>query len=93
MGHPQTPSPDDWRRLERTLAEHETWPTLYCFKFIVPAEQANHLLALLDGLDPRTRSSRGGRWVSVTCEKVMRSSADVVAVYRRAAAVEGLMAL
>lgn len=79
--------------LKRALDVHTEWPAEYVFKFIVPAGQLNHLLALLDGFPLRTRDSSGGRFVSVTAEVRMRSSDDVIAVYERTAVVQGLISL
>lgn len=80
-------------RLKQALDAHVAWPNVYVFKFIVPAGELNHLLALLDGMRWTTRESREGRYVSVTCEVMMESSEDVIAVYRRASRVKGLMSL
>jgi len=79
--------------LRRALEAHCDWPSRYVFKFIVPAEELNHLLALLDDLPYSTRNSRSGRFFSVTCEAEMASPGAVIEVYRKMSGVRGLMAL
>ncbi|MFH0944661.1 MAG: DUF493 family protein [Planctomycetota bacterium] len=79
--------------LRRALLSQGRWPSEYVFKFIVPAEELNHLLALLDGLPHCTRKSRSGRYLSVTCEAEMASPDAVIEVYQRMSGVRGLVAL
>lgn len=85
--------PSDLIGLKAALDAYQTWPTIYVFKFIVPQGQLSHLLALLDGLPISTRDSSTGRYTSVTIELPMQSSTEVIAVYERVVAVEGLMAM
>ncbi len=87
------PKRSSFESLKVALDAHVQWPTTYVFKFIVPAAELNHLLALLDPLPYSTRESRTGRYVSVTSEVEMESSEHVIAVYRRMSAVKGLMSL
>lgn len=79
--------------LKRALDVSSVWPAKYVFKFIIPAGEQNHLLALLDGFPYSTRESRSGRYISVTCEVEMPSSEAVIEVYQRTAGVRGLMSL
>ena len=91
-GDPRSPA----RRLQdlkRALDVSTSWPAEYVFKFIVPAGELNHLLALLDGFPYSTRESSSGRYVSVTCEVEMDSSDSVIEVYQRTASVQGLLSL
>ncbi len=86
-------STDPFAGLRSALEEGVAFPTVYVFKFIVPAASLNHLLALLDGLRTTRRESKTGRYVSVTVEAMMTSSEEVIGVYRRTSCVEGLMSL
>ena len=86
------PPQDDLDRLGEVLSSSVSWPAVYTFKFIVPRGSANRLVALLDGLPFTERSSRRGRYIGITVTARMDSSDAVLAVYRRAAAVEGLLA-
>jgi putative lipoic acid-binding regulatory protein len=89
--HPRQ-SPD-LGRLQEILDSTMSWPGEYTFKFIVPRAAARHLVALLGELPFTERSSRAGRYIAVTVAARMDSSAAVIALYRRTAAVKGLIAL
>jgi putative lipoic acid-binding regulatory protein len=84
--------PLDLSGLKAALDGTVQFPTVYTFKFIVPREQVNHLLALLDGHKFSQRESSQGRFVGITFDAMMTSSDDVLAVYERASGVEGLLA-
>jgi uncharacterized protein len=83
-----------------TLREHlnkdMTWPSVYMFKFIAPAD--NRIFALLHDLFPHqaefsNRHSAGGKYVSITVKEVMMNADEVIERYRRASAIEGVMVL
>lgn len=83
-------------RLEKQLTEHTTWPAVYMFKFIIP--ESNRGYAQLRSLfsdEARlfTRHSSGGKYISVTVKELMLSPAEIVERYRKAAVIEGIMAL
>jgi uncharacterized protein len=77
---------------ELLLTEH-TWPARYVFKFIVPARAVAEVHALFPAGAGRERPSSGGKYVSVTAEIVMNTPDDVIAIYERAAKIEGVVAL
>jgi hypothetical protein len=83
----------DLDRLEEVLDSSMTWPGEYTFKFIVPRAETSHLVALLGDLPFTERRSRTGKYIAVTVEARMESSAAVIALYRRTASVRGLIAL
>ena len=63
------------------------------FKFIVPLEKTGELTAFFAGRSFTTRSSKNGRYVSFTAELEMPSSGEVIALYREAGKIEGIIAL
>lgn len=70
------------------------WPCAYLFKFIAPHDKLDELKDLFaDDLPVKTRASEQGNYVSVTAEPVMRDSDEVIAVYRKAAEIEGVVPL
>jgi len=69
------------------------WPTLYTFKFIVKTEQEEELKKLFPLHTNTARSSRNGKYSSLTYQMMMPSSDAVISVYELAATVEGLIAL
>ena len=84
---------DKYRTLKSKLEVFHDWPGPYLFKFIVPQEKQEELESIFDGHPYRTRHSRNGRYVSLTCEREMRSSEDVIEVYRRVERIEGSYSL
>jgi len=78
-------------RLKAALKEHSEWPNVYVFKFIVPKDQLNRLLAILDGMPVSTRESAAGRYIGVTSEVIMETPAEVIAVYEKVVGIEGLL--
>jgi hypothetical protein len=75
------------------LDEVHRWPSVYMFKFIVPAGKEKELKELFAREVTSVRLSRQGRYSSLTMSLMMDSSDSVIAVYRRAAQVQGLIAL
>ena len=73
--------------------ETHAWPCVYVFKFIVPRWKLPDLLALFEGRAYATRDSANGKYVSLTAEWVVPSSADVIAVYVQALKIEGILTL
>jgi uncharacterized protein len=73
-----------------------TWPMIYMFKFIVPSD--NQKIAFIEGLfdeasDVKLQPSSAGKYTSITARQVMLNAENVIEIYRRAASVEGIIAL
>lgn len=85
-----------YKNLEIKLNEQHSWPGVYMFKFIIPAD--NHKLALVEALfGPEavvtTRQSSSNKFISITAKEMMISSEEVIKVYRKAAKIEGIISL
>ena len=81
------------RSLQAKLDECHQWPCRFMFKFIVPQEKTGELTAFFADRPFTTRPSKNGRYVSFTAELEMQSSGEVIALYREAGKIEGIMAL
>lgn len=81
------------KRLQARLDEFHRWPCRFMFKFIAPREKAPELIALFAETSFSTRSSRNGRYLSLTVELEMKTSGEVIAIYRRVGQIEGILAL
>lgn len=79
--------------LKCRLDETHQWPATYVFKFIVKKEHLEELVAVLPDDEVNTRESSKANFISVTIEPIMNSSAEVIEVYRKTAAIKGLIAL
>lgn len=75
------------------LDECHEWPCVYTFKFIAPPDAVDAVCALFPGVEPARRTSSGGKYHSLTFSVEMPGSAEVAAVYEKAAAIKGVMAL
>jgi uncharacterized protein len=76
--------------------EKLSWPMIYMFKFIIPSD--NQKIALVEGLfedgaEIKMQPSSAGKYTSITIRQVMIDAESVIDIYRRAAAVEGIISL
>ena len=84
------------KSLQAKLDETTEWPSVYMFKFIIPAD--NRRIALVEALfSPETKistkESSGGKYISITGKVVMLNALEIIEKYRKAAEIEGLIAL
>ncbi|MDO1445388.1 DUF493 family protein [Rhodocytophaga aerolata] len=79
--------------LKQKLDEQFAWPMLYMFKFIVPEANKDKVITLFNKHDVSSRDSKNGNYVSLTIQMFMKSSEDVIDVYKKASTIEGLIAL
>lgn len=76
--------------------ELQEWPNIYLFKFIVPND--NHHLAQVTALfdinsNISYHHSGSGKYVSLSAKEIMLSAADIIAVYKRAVQIPGIISL
>ncbi|MEI8048353.1 MAG: DUF493 family protein [Bacteroidota bacterium] len=89
-------NPQNFDTLREQLTTYYSWPSLYMFKFITPAE--NRVFALLHDLFPEhaefhSRPSAGGKYMSITVKEIMLSSDEVIERYLKASSIEGIIVL
>ena len=83
--------------LRKKLNETQTYPTVYMFKFIVKADEKQ--IALLASLfstkeaQVTMRQSGKGNYVSVTAKELMLNAEEVIARYKKAEGIKGLITL
>ena len=86
-----------YEKLKAQLSEGFDWPSVYMFKFIIPAD--NKRLAKVENLfntqesRVRIRQSSKGNYISVTAKEMMMSPDKVIERYLEAEKIEGLIAL
>ena len=88
-------SGDQYKNLRIEL-EKLSWPDVYMFKFIIPADERK--LALISALFPdeadiKIKESSKGNYISFTAREMMMSSGRVIERYQQAAKIEGIIAL
>ncbi len=88
---------DKYEKLKKQLVEGFSWPTVYMFKFIVPAQNKN--LAQLESLfnseesEISIRQSKTGKFISLTAKEMMLDADKVIDRYIAAESIEGIIAL
>jgi putative lipoic acid-binding regulatory protein len=85
---------EEWiRKFREKLEQTHVWPSLYTYKFIVKAGREEDVKNLFPLHTSTARSSGSGNYTSLTFQMMMPSADAVVSVYKRAATIEGLIAL
>lgn len=86
----------DKERLEKfqeQLDQHHALPSVYTFKFIVPAGKEVAFKELFANHTPQEKVSKNGNYTSFTYQMMMPSNKAVIEVYVLASKIEGLIAL
>lgn len=88
---------DFYLKFKEKLEETHSFPSVYIFKYIVPAEQSAiarlHSIFENSGGSISTRDSKNGKYTCMTIKVPVNDADDVVIYYRQAAAIEGIMML
>lgn len=77
---------------EKLETEHK-FPGKYYFKFIVPINKENEVMEILPQGELSKRLSKNNNYVSISLKAMLESSADVIGVYEKAYAIDGIIAL
>lgn len=89
--------PGTFDELRKKLEESITsFPYVYMFKFIIKAD--NKTMALVevifdDDADIIQKQSTKGNFISITVKQVVMSVDEIIAIYEKAAEIEGVMSL
>ncbi|HEY3401932.1 MAG TPA: DUF493 family protein [Ohtaekwangia sp.] len=75
------------------LDQHYSWPSIYIFKFIVPAGKEQEVKQLFPMHTTTEKQSGKGNYTSITIQMMMPSSNAVIEIYERASKIEGIVAL
>lgn len=87
---------DFYVSLREKLNQQMDWPTIYLFKFIIPAD--NHKMAQVselfgEGAQITTRASKKGNYLSLSAKEVMMDAESIIERYKRAENIEGIISL
>lgn len=85
-----------YKKLSHRLKEGHSFPLLYMFKFIIPAD--NQKIAQVsqifpEGAEISMRASKKGNYSSMTIKIVMTSPEEIIQAYQKAENIEGIVAL
>ena len=76
------------------LDQSHQWPSIYSFKFIVPATRGQELCELIPEAERvEERASSGGKYTAYTFHCPMGSGREVLSVYSRVKSINGLVSL
>ena len=80
-------------KLKLVMDETVKFPTEYLFKFIVPVSAVHQIMLILHGMDIDERASSSGKYISVSGRKVFENSDEIIAIYKRASVIQGIISL
>ena len=83
----------DEKAFKEKLENNHDFPEEYIFKFIIKPEHQNEVESLVDGAKVNLKASSGNKYLSVTMQKEMASSQEVIEVYKEAYGIEGIIPL
>ena len=86
----------DFENLRQKISDSMSFPGVYMFKFIIKSE--NRSIALVESLfdaeaDIHTKESGGGKYTSVTAKQVVMNVEEIIAIYKKAYEIKGIMFL
>lgn len=85
--------PNSVKSFKSSLDAYYSWPAYFPFKFIVPIEQANQVIELLDDPNLTSRPSANGRYRAFSLDKQMNSSEEVIAIYEMMTPIPGIISI
>lgn len=97
MSEKENKKEEVYKSLLEKLGTEITWPSVYLFKFIIPAD--NEKLAILESkfnskeAQITIRNSRKGNFVSVSAKEMMMNPESVIERYRSVEDIEGIISL
>ncbi|MFN3996773.1 DUF493 domain-containing protein [Algoriphagus sp.] len=83
----------DSASFKEKLESSGEFPMLYMFKFIVPMGKEFEVGALFPKNEMSLKASSGGKYVSATIQAMMDSADQIIGIYERASAIEGVISL
>jgi len=92
---PEGGSSDIYANLKEKLETVEKFPGIYNFKFIITGgiDKIEELRAVLPDDKFIEQPSKTGKYVSITVKKQMQNADEVITVYKKVAAIKGIMML
>jgi putative lipoic acid-binding regulatory protein len=87
MGH------DSYENFKELLDSKHRWPSEYQFKFIVRADLINELKDLFVDQELILKKSSNAKYYSVTIFIKVKSSDEVISIYKKASTIPGIISL
>jgi putative lipoic acid-binding regulatory protein len=92
---PEGNNADVYANFKEKLESVQTFPGLYAFKFIITGgtDKLTELRVVLPDDEFIQTPSKTGKYVSVTVKKWMQNADEVVNIYKKVGAIQGIMML
>jgi putative lipoic acid-binding regulatory protein len=85
---------EDQEKFRELLNEEYTWPSMYTFKFIVPADKEDEVRLLFpEQAEVSIKPSSKGKYTSLTSQCSMNNADEIIDIYEKAAEIEGIISL
>jgi uncharacterized protein len=68
-------------------------PFDYLFKFIVPSEHVDKLRNMFPNIPLQSKTSKNGKYISISFNKLMQNSKEVIDLYQSIADIPGIISL
>ena len=81
------------KKFKELLDQEHDFPTIYTLKFIVPHTKKQEVEKLFPQEEISLKPSRKGNYISLSITMTIESSDLVIAIYEKAAEIEGLISL
>ena len=86
-----------YKKLKKKLKKDTAFPSKYLYKFIIPADKdkINQIEQIFDhtGAVINKLASKTGKYISVSVLVTMKNADTIIAIYREAEKVEGIISL
>lgn len=85
---------DKYKNLRKELEKSSSWPLIYMFKFIIPADNKNLALVRSKFTDQSVitqKESYNGKYISITVKEVMLNAESIIDKYKEMEMIDGLM--
>lgn len=86
-----------YKNLKKALNEDTVFPAKYLYKFIIPSDKdkINQIERIFDhtGAVIKKSKSKTGKYLSVSANVTLNNAEEIIAIYREAEKVEGIISL
>ena len=92
---PEGANTDIYANLKEKLESVEQFPGVYHFKFIITGglDKIQDLRTILPDDEFIEQASKTGKYVSITVKKTVQNADEVIAIYKEAGNIKGIMIL
>lgn len=83
----------DIQKFRALLDESYQWPDYYEFKFIIKTDDKHLIIGKLEGFRIHETPSKQGNYTSVSARKLMKSTEEVLEIYKLMSTIKGIISL